>query len=265
MKSVPDRKHPERRALAELGGAFCLHRFPALTFTFAVLVCILADATADQKGTIVNLSNPNVRQQIVERLASESRQKKAKAWEIASSGGWTPKEKINNTTFELMAIEGDRVYVYKTCNVNAAISIAADLIRNTAPYYLNGAGLTVGVWDVGDVRPAHQEFGGRVTLMDGVGNDDHSTHVAGTIAAAGVVANAMGMAPSVLIDSYDWNYDISEMTLRAMSYPNEPDKIQVSNHSYGCVSGWDNSYEIPHWLGTWGFGYRESDYFGQYD
>ncbi|MBA7614420.1 hypothetical protein ES703_21684 [subsurface metagenome] len=264
MKSVPYRKHSERRALAKVGSASCLHCFPALTFIFAALVCVLADVAAGQNGAIVNLSDPNVRQQVVERLASESRQKKAAAWEIAKSGGWTPKERINNTTFELMAIEGNRVYVYKTCNVNAAISIAADLIRNTEPYYLNGAGLTVGIWDAGAVRPTHQEFGGRVAVMESAGNHDHSTHVGGTIAAAGVVANAMGMAPSVLIDSYEWNNDVSEMTSRAMSYPNEPDKIQVSNHSYGYICGWEHSFSPPRWYGTWRRGYRESDYFGIY-
>lgn len=264
MKIILCRK-PQRRALAEVGSAFCLRCLPALTFMLTVSVCVLADVAAEQKSAIANLSNPNVRQQAVEQLASESQRKKAVAWEIASSGGWTPKEQINNTTFELMAIEDDRVYVYKTCNVNAAISIAADLIRNTEPYYLNGAGLTAGVWDAGDVRPAHQEFGGRVTVMESAGNHDHSTHVAGTVAAAGVVANAMGMAPSALIDSYDWDDDVSEMTSRAMSYPNEPDKIQVSNHSYGYACGWEDSYSPPRWYGTWGYGYRESDYFGQYD
>ncbi|GAG14734.1 unnamed protein product, partial [marine sediment metagenome] len=85
--------------------------------------------------------------------------------------------------------------------------------------------------------------------------------------AAGIVASALGMAPSVLIDSYEWTSDVSEMTSRAMSYPNEPDKIQVSNHSYGRGCGWEmtdlSGTYGPHWFGTWG--YRESDYFGIYD
>ena len=76
MKSVPYRKHSERRALAEVGSASCLHYFPALTFIFAALVCVLADVAAGQNGAIVNLSDPNVRQQVVERLASERPAKK---------------------------------------------------------------------------------------------------------------------------------------------------------------------------------------------
>ncbi|GAH97791.1 unnamed protein product, partial [marine sediment metagenome] len=134
---------------------------------------------------------------------------------------------------------------------------------NTLPYNVNGADLIVGIWDSGAVRTTHQEFGGRVVVMDGASNANHSTHVGGTIGAAGVVANALGMAPSVLIDSYEWTSDVSEMTSRAMSYPNEPDKIQASNHSYGYVCGWEHGFSPPRWYGTWGD--RESEYFGIYD
>jgi hypothetical protein len=78
------------------------------------------------------------------------------------------------------------------------------------------------------------------------------------------------MAPSVLIDCYEWNNDLAEMTSRAMSYPNEPGKIQASNHSYTIICGWEmgrfsGSY-APHWFGTYQRkDWRESDYFGQYD
>ena len=266
MKNVFYNTYSQRKTPAETGSALSLLCLPPLTLIFAALLCFLATLEAGQNDAILNLSDPNVRQKLVERLASESQQKKAAAWEIAKSEGWTPKEQINDIMFELMAIENGRLYVYKTCNVNAAISIAADLIRNTEPYYLNGAGLTVGIWDAGAVRPTHQEFGGRVTVRESVDNHNHSTHVAGTIAAAGTNPDALGMAPSVLVDSYEWNDDVSEMTSRAMSYPNEPDKIQVSNHSYSYICGWETGSFSgnygPHWFGTWGD--RESDYFGIY-
>jgi subtilisin family serine protease len=266
MKSSLYSKHPDKTALTQLHSGFCyLRHFSIHTFISAALLCVLADVALGRDAPITNLSDPNVRQQTVERLASQSQQKKTAAWEIAERQGWIPKGQIGNITFELMAIEGDRVYVYKTCNVNAAISIGANLIRNTLPYNVNGADLIVGIWDGGAVRTTHQEFDGRVAVMDGASNANHSTHVGGTIGAAGVVANALGMAPSVLIDSYEWTSDVSEMTSRAMSYPNEPDKIQVSNHSYGYACGWEHSYSPPRWYGTWGEGYRESDYFGIYD
>jgi len=234
-------------------------------FIFSILTFIFVNIAAAQSAAPVDLSDPAVRQQVVERLAAQSQQRKAAAWALAQSQDWLPKETINNITFELMAIDGDKVYVYRTCNVNAAISIGVDLIRNTAPYDVNGEGLTVGVWDAGAARPTHQELAGRVTLKEAMGNQDHSTHVSGTIAAAGVQPAALGMAPSILIDSYEWNDDVSEMTSRAMSYPNEPGTIQASNHSYGYISGWEHSFTPPRWYGTWGYGYRESDYFGIYD
>lgn len=81
--------------------------------------------------------------------------------------------------------------IIKTENVNAAISTAADLVRNTAPYNVNGGNWIAGVWDGGSARATHQEFGGRVTVMDGAASHYHSTHVAGTIGAAGVVAAAL--------------------------------------------------------------------------
>jgi len=241
------------------------------TFIFSILTFIFVNIAAAQSSAAIDLSDPAVRQQAVEQLAEQSQQRKAAAWALAQSQGWLPKETINTTTFELMAIDGDRLYVYKTCNVNAAISTAVNLIRNTAPYDVNGAGLTIGIWDAGAVRPTHQEFTGRVTVKETMGNHDHSTHVGGTIGAAGIQPNALGMAPSVLIDSYEWNNDVSEMTSRAMSYPNEPGTIQASNHSYGYICGWEygsfSGNEGPHWFGTyqkkdW---HHESDYFGQYD
>ena len=260
MKRVFPAKHSKKRVFAEVGGFFACRRcLGAFLFAFFTLINTSVYASA------VNLREPIVRQQIVERLARESQQRKQSAWAIAKQQGWGPKGEFNSVLFELMAIDEDRVYVYKTCNVNAAISVATNLVRNTAPYNVNGIGLTVGIWDGGAVRTTHQEFGGRVSVKDGAANADHSTHVGGTIGAAGVVAAALGMAPSVSIDSYEWTDDLSEMTSRAMSYAGEPGTIQISNHSYGYICGWEYYYSPPRWYGTWGKSYRESDYFGQYD
>jgi subtilisin family serine protease len=259
MKNLFYSKHSRTGVLAEAGSALSLL---AIRLISAALICLLANVAAGQNVASVNLTNPDVRQQQVGHLAAESQQRKADAWQIAKNQGWIPKGQIGERIFELMAIERDRVYVYQTCNVNAAISIGANLIRNTFPYNLNGAGLTVGIWDSGAVRPTHREFGGRVVVMDGAGNANHSTHVGGTIGAVGIMANALGMAPSVLIDSYEWTGDVSEMTSRAMSYPNEPGKIQLSNHSYGYICGWEFGFSPPRWYGTWGE--RESDFFGIY-
>ena len=228
----------------------------------AVLLVVLCPETRGAKPGIGRLASPQVRSEKVEFLAQISYQRKTAAWQLANEQGWMQRGRVNGKLFELMAIEGDRVYFYQTCNVNSAISIGVNLIRDIPPYYSNGTDMIVGVWDGGAVRATHQEFGSRVSVVDGASNASHSTHVGGTIGAAGIQSAAEGMAPNVLIDSYEWTDDISEMTARAMSYPGEPNKIQVSNHSYGYACGWDTDISPPHWYGTWGD--RESEYFGAY-
>lgn len=137
-------------------------------------------------------------------------------------------------------IRGTEPVYRTTLNANAAISTGANLIRQTAPYNLSGAGLKVGVWDGGSVRNTHQEFRtNRVVKRNSTAtNDDHATHVAGTIGALGVQASARGMAPAVLIDSYDWNSDYAEMTAAgAATALDSTNKVPISNHSYGYNAG----------------------------
>jgi len=76
----------------------------------------------------------------------------------------------------------------------------------SAPYSLDGSGVTVLVFDSGRVRSTHGDFGGRVTIgprdTDGISN--HSTHVAGTVGGNGAASAGedRGMAPGVDILSY---------------------------------------------------------------
>lgn len=146
----------------------------------------------------------------------------------------------DGTVQEFAGFENGRPVYFTTHNTNAAISTGANVLRLT-PYSLNGSGLTIGMWDGGSGRASHQEFatGSRLRVMDGAAVIDHATHVAGTLAAAGVSTSARGMATAALVDSYDWNQDKSEMTARAAAGPNETGMLFLSNHSYGYVSGWD--------------------------
>ena len=136
--------------------------------------------------------------------------------------------------------------------MNAAISTGADRLW-TSPYALTGAGVTIGLWDGGSGRATHQEFGGRLNVMDGSSPTNHATHVGGTLIASGANPAAKGMAPAATVKSYDWLSDITEMTAAGATYPGEPDKIYLSNHSYGFVSGWNyvgNSTRTWEWYGT---------------
>ncbi len=239
------------------------------TFSISIGILLILNATAltahkEFKGA---LGDSVFRAQRVESLAQKAAAQKAHAHKIARQNGWKTKGKYGNISYELMSVTPAGKPIYNiTCNVNSAISQGVDLIRDTSPYNLNGAGLTVGVWDAGDVRDTHQEFDSRVTLYDSAGYHFHSTHVAGTIAASGSVSSALGMAPSASIDSYDWTSDESETASRAASYPGEPGKIYISNHSYGAICGWqDGDYGEgtgPYWFGVWG--QTEDESFGQY-
>jgi len=85
----------------------------------------------------------------------------------------------------------------------------------TAPYNLNGSGVTVLVFDAGSVRATHQDFGGRVTVLDGAATHYHSTHCAGTIGGSGAASGGTyrGMAPGVDILSAAFEYDGTDIFL----------------------------------------------------
>ncbi len=226
----------------------------------SVVVCAAGLRAAEGDGG-AGLSDPQVRAARARQLESRSTATKRQAQAAAKRQGWADKVRTTEPggrLTELMAIRDGQVFVVTTHNVNAAISTAADQIRNISPYSVDGTGIAMGVWDGGAVRPTHQEFGTRVTVHDGASAADHSTHVGGTIGAAGVMPSALGMAPAVLIDSYEWTNDVGEMTSRAMSVPGEAGMIQVSNHSYGYITGWNGT----RWYGN--YPERESRGFGQY-
>jgi len=146
---------------------------------------------------------------------------------------------------ELMRIDENNVPIYySTKNVAAARSTRANFLNTSGGLGLNcnGENMLAGVWDGAGVRSTHQELTGRVTSGDNSGNTttggnaDHATHVAGTIAATGVQANAKGMANKASVKSYDWTNDLSEMTTAAAQ------GLLLSNHSYGYRAD-----QLPDW------------------
>lgn len=124
---------------------------------------------------------------------------------------------------------------------------------------LSGDGVSIGLWDVGSPRTSHTEFGGRVSNVDGSSVDSHSTHVAGTIAAAGLYGPAHGMAAQATIRSHDFNSDYAELRSDAQA-----GLISLSNHSYGYPQGWTKSGSIDIWVGDRTL-YTEAQGFGKYN
>ncbi len=224
------------------------------------------DAIWDHPG---EMSDPAVRAEVVGQLRLLQEDRKAAAVERARDAGLPIRDVFpDGRVREIADWDGDTPLYFITQNANAAISTGANLLR-AMPFVLDGSGWTVGVWDGGAVRATHRELTGRVRIMDGAPVDDHATHVAGTIGASGVSASARGMAVAVGIDSYDWNNDASESTARGASYGGEPDKLYLSNHSYGYISGWlyMGPSATPRWIwygsGTTAAGYEDD--FGRYN
>jgi subtilisin family serine protease len=133
-----------------------------------------------------------------------------------------------------------------------------------APYNLTGDGVNVSLFELAAAQQDHVEFGGRLTVVatGGASSDaNHATHVAGTIGAAGVVANAKGMAPKARIWQHcvaspsnscknDWLED-KDRALSALG-------ITVDNNSWGYVLAWTPEGGYPVWL--------DADYYmGAYD
>ncbi len=133
---------------------------------------------------------------------------------------------------------------YTTFNLNAAKTTSTNKLWKDGGLGLdlNGTGIVVGVWDGGPVRITHNEFESRVRAVD-VEEEPifHATHVAGTIAAAGIRSEARGMANKSIIDSYDWEGDNSEMRTAARL------GMLISNHSYGYIHGWEYNNEENRW------------------
>lgn len=121
----------------------------------------------------------------------------------------------------------------------------------------------LGEWDGGRVRSSHQEFtdqgGSRVTPQDGGSFADHATHVAGTMVAAGVRPQAKGMAFKATLKSWEWSNDESEMAGAAAN------GLEISNHSYGFIRGWDHNNGNWTWHGTPSISPDEDYHFGFYN
>lgn len=232
------------------------------------LIVLLGSGRGLAQGRRMDLGNPAQRAAAVEQRRADFATRHAAARARAARLG-LPLRTVHSggRITELVDFDGDRPLVYTTHNRNAAISCGASVLR-LAPYLVEGTGLTVGEWDAGAVRVTHQEFGTRVSVEDGATAEDHATHVCGTLAAAGVVANARGMAPALGVVSYEWVGDTAEMTARGAAYPGEPDKIYLSNHSYGIVRGWEaTGLASPEWK-WYGTGIVPSSVdpaFGRYD
>jgi hypothetical protein len=169
-------------------------------------------------------------------------------------------------TYELVRIDGNIPIYYATENSGAAVTSGATQFYSGGllGLALYGSGYSkLGEWDGGAVLTSHQEFGSRVTQGDSPSStSDHATHVAGTMVASGVDADAKGMAYGANLEAYDWNSDDAEMAAAAAL------GMEISNHSYSSVTGWAygswSGSDAWHWFGDTTISETEDYRFGLY-
>ena len=230
----------------------------AVAFGFALALpaaSSFAQMTPGQHAWLLDFAKKKQQQWVQERAALEALTTRlGEAMRMVSSEG---------QVVEIQELRGAMPWYYVTTNLNAAKSLSTDRLWPGAGngFALDGAGDTLAVWDGGAVRGTHQELTGRVTQVDGATSlSGHSTHVAGTLIATGLYGDAKGMsfAASRLL-AYDWTTDEAEMALAAA------DGLQVSNHSYGFISGWRSSSGQWRWWGDLDVDATEDFKFGYYD
>ncbi|MFH0778139.1 MAG: S8 family serine peptidase, partial [Candidatus Eisenbacteria bacterium] len=169
-----------------------------------------------------------------------------------------------NPDIKLMFVdERGRPLCYQMNNFTAAKTISTNKVWPGGGYgfSLSGSGTALtrlAIWDGGGVYTIHQEFQGRVTQIDAPGSTHyHSTHVAGTMIAAGVAALAKGMSYQANLSAYEWTDDAAEMATAAGN------GLNISNHSYSWTTGWYLSGDW-YWFGDTDVSTTEDYYFGFY-
>lgn len=111
------------------------------------------------------------------------------------------------------------------------------------PYDLDGTGVRVMVYDGGAALESHSDFGGRLTVRDGVPTVFHATHVSGTIGGNGAGSAGLyrGMAPGVTIESYGVEFSGGNIPLHENPGDFEADyadamndhDVDIANNSIG--------------------------------
>jgi hypothetical protein len=150
---------------------------------------------------------------------------------------------------------GKPVYVATVDNIISAATIGTNQLYSGGKLGLTLSGSSanikgkIAIWDEGLVRPTHVELTGRVIQVDNSPTlSDHSTHVSGTMIAAGVNPVAKGMSyGEQLLQCYDFYNDVAEMTAAAKQ------GLLLSNHSYATVAGWNPDATNPNqwdWFGN---------------
>lgn len=213
--------------------------FFILLFSFSVI-----GQTEEQKKVLLEQYDLAKIKQLQAELSEKEKAEKEKALFSAKANQWEVfKRNSDGSVDELMGLFPDgKPKYFSINNINAAISTRANQLHSDGGLGLNvnGQGMVGGVWDGGPTRTTHQEFGGRMIVGDDAtelnGNSFHATHVTGTVGAAGVDADAKGMAFQATVKTFDWTQDEAEVLGEIQN------GLLLSNHSYGT-----RLINVPSW------------------
>ena len=244
--------------------------------TNKLIVCLLAlfcfQSAYSQK---LETKSVEVQQKMSDGFQNHYQANRLAAFRLATINKWPLIKKYANgrvLTLESVDLFGNPVY-YTTHNVLAANGTRTSELYQGGSLGLNLSGSTpeldgrLGIWDGGQVRPTHVELLGRVKQQDGaVALSDHTTHLAGTMAASGINPQIRGMAYNTKLSVWNYTNDLTEMAQVART-------MLVSNHAYGPVAGWFNNPDRPgsnanlkwEWWGTPNVNAFEDYRFGFYD
>lgn len=217
-------------------------------FLFVSLFSLFSVTLSGQNPALVTEHDRLILLELADSFHQESTAARIRARQEAQLRGWpvqfTSREGVGHS---LQRIENGLPLYYRTYNRNAAVTSGANKLHPRAArrLFLTGQPMLAGVWDEGRVYHNHLEFGGRVINKNpATAVSDHATHVAGTIAAAGIDAGARGMAYESMVHSYDWDDDVNEMIVEAT------EGLLLSNHSYGFALGWEMRDGKWTWMGA---------------
>ncbi len=239
----------------------------ALVLITLVSLTVAAANGAEQRARTIPGTDVAALQAQAARYTAQAAARRTPLFEELRARTGGPQGALNrDRSIELIGIDANgRPLFLGTTNLIAAQTVSLDHVwpGGSSGFDRDGANVAgeLAQWDAGAVLTSHQEFGGRVVIIDASPDVHyHATHVAGILAAAGVDPNAKGMSFAAYLDSYDWEDDELEMAAAGAS------GLMVSNHSYGWVAGWywNGGEENWYWFGDVDVSTTEDPGFGFY-
>ena len=240
-------------------------------FCTLFISCITIPAVLSQDVIKPKVTNYNFLRNNGIVMSFQADLRRTAAFATAIKKGWEiSRRDTNGNVMRLQRMDdaGFPVYYITTNNSIAARTTRTDRLYagGTLGLSLNGSTIPDGkiaIWDGDAVLTSHIEFtGGRVEIKDNTTTTAvHSTHVAGTMVAAGINPVARGMAYGLpKLYAFNFDNDTPEMSANAAG-------LLISNHSYGALAGWYLNTEVtPQRWEFYGAPDANEDYkFGYYD